>query len=100
MWINNCVGSANYNYFFAMIITTFVHLIVYVIALGILTAEKTYVDYLLSFILAWLSGGINAVFAFLLINLIALHIYLMCNGISTYEFIVAQREEERKKKEE
>ena len=82
-----------------MIITTCVVLVVYIIALAILTSEKTYVDYLLSFILAWVSGGINAIFAFLLINLIVLHIYLICNGISTYEFIIAQREEEKRKKD-
>jgi hypothetical protein len=82
-----------------MIIATFVVLVVYIIALAILTSEKTYVDYLLSFILAWVSGGINSIFAFLLINLIVLHIYLICKGISTYEFIVAQREEEKRKKD-
>jgi hypothetical protein len=49
--------------------------------------------------LAWVSGGINSIFAFLLINLIVLHIYLICKGISTYEFIVAQREEEKRKKD-
>ena len=82
-----------------MIIATCVVLVVYIIALAILTSEKTYVDYLLSFILAWVSGGINAIFAFLLINLIVLHIYLICKGISTYEFIIAQREEEKRKKD-
>ena len=48
----------------------------------------------------WISGGVDTVFAFLLLNLILLHIYLMNRGISTYEFIVAQREEERRKKME
>ena len=82
-----------------MTIATCVVLVVYIIALAILTSEKTYVDYLLSFILAWVSGGINSIFAFLLINLIVLHIYLICKGISTYEFIIAQREEEKRKKD-
>jgi len=84
MWINNCVGSANYSYFLAMIVATFVNLLVYIIALAILTSEHTYRQYLLGFIFSWVSGGINAIFAFLLLNLIALHIYLIYNGISTY----------------
>ena len=49
------------------------------------------------FIFSWISGALNSVFAFLLLNLIGLHIYLMCKGMSTYEFIVAQREQEKKK---
>ena len=85
------MGSLNYNYFFAMIISTFFQLIVYIIALGILTAEKIFGLFVVEFILAWISGAINCVFSFLLLNLIVLHIYLMCKGISTYEFIVAQR---------
>jgi hypothetical protein len=45
------------------------------------------------------SGAVNCVFVFLLFNLILLHLYLIAKGISTYEFIVAQREEERRQKE-
>lgn len=48
----------------------------------------------------WISGSVNSIFAFLLFNLILLHIYLQCKGLSTYEFILAQREQERLRKEE
>lgn len=83
-----------------MIISTFLQLIVYIVALGILTAEQIYGAFVVEFVFAWISGAVNCVFSFLLFNLIVLHIYLMCRGISTYEFIVAQREKERKEKEE
>ncbi len=45
------------------------------------------------FAVAWVSGGINSIFVLLLVNLILLHIYLFHKGISTYEFIMAQREQ-------
>ena len=39
MWINNCVGGQNYNQFFAMILSTFIQLLTYVVAIGMLTSE-------------------------------------------------------------
>ena len=75
-----------------MIIAAFSHLLVYVISIGIVTSQKDFSTYLAAFIISWISGGINGVFVFLLLNLIILHIYLISKGISTYEFIVAQRE--------
>lgn len=83
-----------------MIITAFIHLSLYVVSLGILTSQKEYNMYLPGFIMAWISGAVNSIFSFLLLNLIVLHIYLISKGLSTYEFIMAQREEERLKKEE
>ena len=40
MWINNCVGSKNYNVFFVMIISTFVNMVVYVIGMFLLWTEN------------------------------------------------------------
>lgn len=100
MWINNCVGELNYRSFFVMILAAFGNLCMYVTALIVLTLQASKGSSLASFIVAWLSGGINAIFAILLANLIVLHFYLMHKGISTYEFIMAQREEERRRNEE
>lgn len=81
-----------------MIISAFCNLLTYVIALLVLTLQLTPNNFLGGFIAAWFSGGINSIFVLLLVNLIILHIYLMHKGISTYEFIMAQREEERRQK--
>jgi len=46
----------------------------------------------------WAFSAVVAVFCILLMNLVGLHIYLICKGITTYQFIMLQREEEKKKK--
>ena len=98
MWINNCVGGNNYRSFFVMIVGAFLNLFFYVAALLSLTFEARPHDFLSQFIVAWCSGTINAIFVLLLINLIILHLYLIHKGISTYEFIVIQRQEEERRK--
>jgi hypothetical protein len=99
MWINNCVGGLNYRAFLAMILSAFSNLLLYVLALITLTVHSAPSSFLPAFAAAWVSGSINSIFVLLLINLILLHLYLINKGISTYEFIMAQREEERKQKE-
>jgi beta-lactamase regulating signal transducer with metallopeptidase domain len=46
-------------------------------------------------IVIWIIGVVVCVFALLLINLIILHVYLHCKGLTTYEFILIRKEEER-----
>lgn len=94
MWINNCVGSKNYKSFFVMILAAFTNLLLYIAGLLLLTREASFEEFLGRFVLSWVSGAINSIFTLLLANLIALHIYLICKGISTYEFIIAQRQKE------
>ena len=92
------MGGNNYRSFFAMIIGAFLNLLFYVVALLSLTFEAHPHDFLSQFIVAWCSGTINAIFVVLLINLIILHLYLIHKGISTYEFIVIQRQDEEKRR--
>jgi palmitoyltransferase len=92
MWINNCVGDQNYKAFMLMILSAFCNLTVYVLSVIVLTLEKRFDLFLGGFVTAWISGVVNSIFAILIINLIFLHIYLICNDLSTYEFIMAQRE--------
>lgn len=77
----------------AMILSAFSNLLLYVLALINLTIHSVPSTFLPGFAAAWVSGGINSIFVILLINLILLHLYLANKGISTYEFIMAQREE-------
>jgi palmitoyltransferase len=95
MWINNCVGGLNYRAFFVMILAAFSNLLLYVLAMIILTVQSNTSpsSFMAGFAAAWVSGGINSIFVLLLVNLILLHIYLFHKGISTYEFIMAQREQ-------
>jgi len=95
MWINNCVGGLNYRAFFVMILAAFSNLLLYVLAMIILTVQSNTSpsNFMAGFAVAWVSGGINSIFVLLLVNLILLHIYLFHKGISTYEFIMAQREQ-------
>ena len=46
-------------------------------------------------IVTWIVGVAVVVFAFLLFNLIMLHIYLICKEMTTYELIMLRREEEK-----
>ena len=46
----------------------------------------------------WIILAVVLVFCVLVLNLILLHVYLGCKGFTTYQFIVARREEERLEK--
>jgi hypothetical protein len=98
MWINNCVGSKNYKEFMAMILVTLGNMITYVVGMILLWTENQWREYLGSMIALWVFSVVPVIFAILLFNLVALHIYLICNGITTYQFIMLQREEARRKK--
>ena len=53
-------------------------------------------------IAAWFAALLMAVFGFLLFNLILLHLYLIANDMTTYQFLQRrkkQEEEEKKSKE-
>lgn len=67
-----------------MIVAAFGNLTIFIIAISLVTVQSNFSDYLGEFIVGWISGAVNCIFAFLLFNLVALHIYLQCKGISTY----------------
>ena len=47
-------------------------------------------------ILSWIIGLILVIFAFLIINLIFLHIYLICSHQTTYQFLQKKKKEEER----
>jgi hypothetical protein len=93
MWINNCIGEKNYYQFMAMTIATFFNLAVYIIGMVLLWTESEWEAYLGSMVAVWVYSFLVGVFAILLINLIGLHFYLISKGITTYQFIIMQREQ-------
>ena len=91
IWFNNCVGKGNYNYFFVSITALFVHLLLYNIQLIMATVNGVNENFIIGnvqlFVVSWIFGLILVVFDILLINLIGLHIYLIYEGITTYQFL-------------
>ena len=80
-----------------MIIITSVNMIVYLIGMALLWAEQKFVYFLTEMIAIWVVCVIVAIFWLLLLNLIWLNLYLIHKGITNYQFIMLQREEEKKK---
>ena len=66
-------------------------MVLYVAAIAVLWVEQLWDKYLAEMVVLWVSGFIIIVFVVLIFNLILLHIYLKCKGITTFELIVAQR---------
>lgn len=96
MWFNNCVGARNYWFFFASILATFAYSLVVTLHVALASFKVDFGDngQLVKIVLSWIIAVVLAVFGFLIINLIILHVYLLATQQTTYQFL------QRKKKEE
>jgi hypothetical protein len=75
-----------------MILVTLMNMVVYVVGMILLWTEDQWREYIGPMIALWIFSVVPVIFAILLINLVALHIYLIRKGITTYQFIMLQRE--------
>ena len=73
-----------------MILSTFSNFIAYIAGVALLSVED-YTDILGQMITNWVYLVVICVFAILIFNLVLLHIFLICKGLSTYEFLVIRK---------
>jgi hypothetical protein len=67
--------------------------------------SSAYADYgnktdLTKIVLSWVTASLLSIFAFLLLNLILLHIYLLASGQTTFTFLQRKKKEDEKDKSE
>jgi hypothetical protein len=79
MWFNNCVGARNYWFFFVSILATFAYSLVVALHVALASFKVDFGDsgQLVRIVFSWIIAVVLAVFGFLIINLIILHIYLL-----------------------
>lgn len=100
MWFNNCVGTRNYWQFFVSIVATFAYAVVVALHAALASFHVDFSDsgQLVKIVLSWIVGVVLAVFGFLIINLIILHIYLLLTDQTTYQFLQRKKKEEEAEK--
>lgn len=91
IWINNCIGRENYSTFMVMIIAVFLHMLVYLIAVGLLWSEGGWREFTGQMAANWAISFVILIFSILLLGLISLHLYLIYNGLTTFEYIMNKR---------
>ena len=108
MWLNNCVGRANYIYFFALLCSTLLlvstHLGVSLYLFAQSFAHRPLIQPLQlsryhgqismnGLRVVWaLTVGTSVILEGLLLDLLCFHLVLRYKGMSTYDYILAQRE--------
>lgn len=95
IWINNCVGSENYRSFFALIVCTFCHFVLFEIAGALMCFQVELPGEMSYAIPVWVMMGVLAIMIIFLSQLIILHVYLMCRGVTTYEFLMERKKQEQ-----
>lgn len=74
-----------------MIIAVFMHMLVYLVAVGLLWAEGQWREFTGQMAANWAISFVILIFSILLLGLISLHLYLIYNGLTTFEYIMNKR---------
>lgn len=75
-----------------MITLTCISMVVFIASVALLWAEGGYHKFMAEMGVVWASSIIVLIFLILILNLIFLHIYLNYLGVTTYQFIMMNRE--------
>jgi palmitoyltransferase len=91
IWINNCIGSANYRLFIAMIFAALTNMLAFLGSVALLWLEGRWHMFLVGMIVNWVMFAVVAVFSLLISGLICLHLYLIYKDTTTFEYIMSKR---------
>jgi palmitoyltransferase len=90
-WLNNCIGSTNYWLFFQIIVAYSIQACFLIIWLSLELTSKLPVRRSWP---RWVNLAISVFYGCRLtmtLQLVSLHLYLQCKGITTYDFILESR---------
>lgn len=79
-----------------MISSVMLYMLLFCIAVGLLYQEQAFCNYKGVFAASWVFFTFSLVFGGLLVGLISLHIFLMCRGQTTFEYIMLRKTQEQK----
>lgn len=96
IWLNNCVGQANYRYFILLIVTLLIESVYTIVTtltfvIKILNNKEVLSQHQDNETFCIISLTFLAIDLLVLVNvlyLITVHIYLNCKGLTTYEYIL------------
>lgn len=72
-----------------MLVFTLISLTNFIVSGALLWSEHHYGEYIVEMGFVWATGLLASVAFIFILNLAFFHVYLYCQGITTYEFIVA-----------
>jgi hypothetical protein len=74
-----------------MICSAFAYLTIYVTSIALLWSENEWQTYVAKMVTGWVIGMFSAIFTLLLLALILLHVFLMYNNLTTFEYILSKK---------
>lgn len=80
-----------------MISSLTAYLAIYITSVGILWAEQHYYSFLVGMVVNWFFLVLAVISVLPVSVLVALHCFLMCKGVTTYEFIMNKKEKEKER---